>query len=156
MKFERKMCNKLRSRSNRGQALVEFTLTIFIVLFVIFLIIEFCMALYAWNVLGDAAREGVRYAIVHGANNTNCSGGPSGTPPGCDPSGDNVKAVVQDYAQYSLKDVSGMTVTVQYPDGSNEPQNRVKVAISYPYVPWFSTIPWIGTLRTSAEGRIVN
>ncbi len=149
------MCNSLRLRSRRGQALVEFALTIFVVLFVVFIIIEFCMALYAWNVLGNAAREGVRYAIVHGANNTNCSGGPSGTPPGCDPNGNNVKAVVQNYAKYSLKNVSGMTVTVQYVDGSNAPPNRVKVDVSYPYVPWFS-MPWIGTLRTSAEGRIVN
>jgi hypothetical protein len=155
MKFERNMSNSSRLRRERGQALVEFALTIFIILFVIFVMIEFCMALYAWNVLGDAAREGVRYAIVHGANNTNCSGGPSGTPPGCDPNADNVKAVVQDYAQYSLKDVSGMTVTVQYLDGSNAPSNRVKVDISYPYVPWFS-IPWISTLKTSAQGRIVN
>ena len=136
--------------------MVEFALTIFIVLFVVFMLIEFCTALYAFNVLGDAAREGVRYAIVHGSNNTNCSGGDgTATPPGCDPSADNVKAVVQDYARYSLKDVSGMTVTVTYLDGSNQPQNRVKVDVSYPYVPWIS-VPSIGTLRTSAQSRIIN
>ena len=147
--------SKLRSRTKRrGATQIEFVLSIFIVIFVIFGIIEISTAVYALNVLGDAAREGVRYAIVHGSGNTNCSGGVS--PSGCDPTGTNVSAVVQDYAKYSLHDTSSMTVNVSYVDGNNDPQSLVKVDVSYPYIAWIK-LPWpTPTLRASAQGRIVH
>jgi Flp pilus assembly protein TadG len=148
----------------RGSSQIEFLLSFLIVIFVIYGVIEISMAVYAMNVLGDAAREGVRYAIVHGFNtdSANCSG-PGHTPACADATGANVEAKVRDYARFSLHDTSGMTVNVQYLDGTVDPAGtatgtspRVQVDISYTYVPWIN-LPWTSpVLKASAQGRIVN
>jgi Flp pilus assembly protein TadG len=148
-------------RSKRGAAQIEFVLTIFIVLFVMWGLIEISMAVYTMVVLGDAAKEGVRYAIVHGVNNTGCSGpvDPARSNPSCtspDTSGANIVAVVRDYAQYSLHNTSTLPVVVTYPDSNNNPLSRVQVSVTYNYVPWINLPGTTPTLRAYAEGRIVH
>ena len=140
---------------------MEFILSIFMMMFVIFWIWELVMAVYTKNVLADAAKEGVRYAIVHGQGNSNCSG--PNTPACPDTTGANVISQVQSYAQMTLHDTSAMTVTVQYLDdaGGNattvDPNTRVRVEVSYVYVPYIPSLPWVApTLNAVAEGRIVN
>ena len=134
-------------------------------------ILEMFMLLHTYNVLADAAKEGVRYAIVHGANNPQglappCTAGtcpdllgpaaPAGTVPGYN----STYGVVKTFAQMSLHDVSGMTVTATYPDGtaatSNKTPNRVQIVVSYPYQPFFG-LGWPTiTVNAAAEGRIMN
>jgi Flp pilus assembly protein TadG len=133
--------------------LIEFSLSIWLLFLMTFLIFEFCMSVYTYSVLGDAAREGVRYAIVHGTDSTTCSG-PS---TGCgDSTGSNVISVVKSYATISFHDVSGMTVTPSWPDGSCAPSSRVIVTISYPYVAYL-ILPGFNspTMQVTAEGRVV-
>ncbi len=139
---------------------MEFALSIFTMMFVIFWIWEVVFAVYTKTVLADAAKEGVRYAIVHGKGNSNCSG--PNTPACPDPTGANVVSNVQSYAQLTLHDTSSMTVTVQYLNNTggsatNVDQNtRVRVAVSYTYVPYIP-VPWVSpTLNAVAEGRIVH
>src|SRR5258707_4653153 len=97
-------------RSEAGQALIEFAL---IAVFLILLIVgffELVLMVHTYNVLADSAKEGVRYAIVHGAANTG----------GCGPAscaaitGAPGTGVVKTYAQYSLHDTTPMTVTLDY------------------------------------------
>lgn len=138
-------------RDDHGQASVEFVLAIvFLVLFIIG-ILELLLMVYTYSVLADSAKEGVRYAIVHGSGNSVASGpacpcsaidGPPGT------------GAVKTYAQYSLHDTSTMTVTVTYPDTSNDPPSRVRVAVSYPYQPFFGFGWPTVTVNAAAEGRI--
>jgi Flp pilus assembly protein TadG len=151
-------------KPTRGAAQIEFLLSFFTIMFVIYGVIEICMAVYAMNVLGDAAREGVRYAIVHGFNTSaaNCSG-PDHTPACSDVTGANVEAKVREYARFSLHDTTAMTVAVLYLDDTVDPTHtatgtspRVQVNVSYNYVPWIK-LPWVSpTLKASAQGRIVN
>ena len=61
-------------RADRGAVEIEFVLSILTVLFTMFWMWEVVMAVYTYSVISDAAREGVRYAIVHGLKNQNCSG----------------------------------------------------------------------------------
>lgn len=133
-------------------------------LFILLLIvgfIEMVLFLHTYNVLADSAKEGIRYAIVHGSNNTSPSG------PACPCSaidGDPGTGVVKTYAQYSLHYVSGtaMTVTVDYNPGSangaiacNNSPCLVRVTVSYPYRPFFG-LGWPSvTVNAAAEGRIV-
>ena len=140
------------ARDDGGTALLEFTLSVWMLLLVVFLIFEFCMTVYTYSVLGDAAREGVRYALVHGTDSGSCSG-PS---MGCDSSGAAITAVVNSYATVSFHDTSGMTVTPSWPDGTSTPSSRVIVSIAYPYVPYLQ-IPGFNspTMHVTAEGRIV-
>jgi len=136
-----------------GNALLEFSLSVWTLLLMTFLIFEFCMMVYTYSVLGDAAREGVRYAIVHGTDNSSCSGPSSGCG---DTSGSNVTAVVNSYAAVSFHDTSGMTVTPSWPDGTSTPASRVVVTITYPYIPYLDLGVFnVPTMTVVAEGRIV-
>lgn len=113
---------------------------------------EICMMTYTDGVLGDAARLGVRYAIVHGTDSTNCSG-PS---TGCgDPSGLNVAQVVSSDAQISFHDMSKLSVTVSYPDGTSTPNSHVRISVAYTYVPYINYAALAQNLTATAEGVIV-
>lgn len=150
----RRLCSR-RVGEERGQAQVEFALSIMVVLLVVFFAWELLMALYTASVLADAAKEGVRYAIVHGSNSSLCSGPNPSNPCASDPAAAEVVNVVKTYARASLHDISAIDVNVSYPDGSNDPPNRVSVVITYSYVPYIK-VPFTPTLRTKAAGRIVN
>jgi hypothetical protein len=138
----------------RGAVAIEAILSILTVLFVIFWTFEIVMAVYYYAVLSNAAREGVRYAVVHGSNNSNCSGTPkSGVSTSCaspDASAANVKSQVQNYAG-----ISGLTVNVTYPDGNNTPPSRVRVFVSTPIVTYFASLSSF-SFNATAQGRIVN
>ena len=77
-----------------GSLLIEFSISIWALLLMVFLIFEFCMSLYTYSVLSNAAREGVRYAIVHGSDSSTCSGPSSGC---ADTTGGNVTSVVTSF-----------------------------------------------------------
>jgi Flp pilus assembly protein TadG len=53
-----------RIRNKKGQALIETALSIFILFLLVFGIIEFGRAMYTKNTLNNAARAGVRQAVV--------------------------------------------------------------------------------------------
>jgi len=136
-----------------GSALLEFALSVWMMLWVTFLIFEFCMLVYTYSVLANAAREGVRYAVVHGTTNTSCSG-PSN---GCgDASGGNVIAVVRGYAALSFHDLRAMTVSPSWPDGKSTPGSRIVVTVSYPYISYLQLPGFVSPNMTiNAESRIV-
>ena len=154
--------------SARGQAQVEFALVIVFLMILILSMVELLTLMHTYNVLADAAKEGLRYAIVHGTANSTPSGptcpctdidGPAG-PPGTVPGYGSGYGVVKTYAQYSLHDMTGLTVTVTYPDiaspPANKAPNRVQVVIAYPYHPFFN-LGWPTlTVNAAAEGRIMN
>ncbi len=149
-------------REAKGQAQFEFLISILTIMFTLFWMFELIMAVYTMNVLSDAAKEGVRCAILHGTWQA--------TPPAClpaDPSINNptgpptncpdVSGLVTNYAKYSLHDISGMTVNVTYPDGGATPcvaLQRVRVDVQYPYVA-FIKLPLNLTMHGSAEGRFI-
>jgi hypothetical protein len=153
-----------RSREERGQSLVEFALTILFIFLLFVGMLEMIFLMYAYNTLADSAKEGVRYAIVHGTGNTICSGPglPSGTPPIVCPdlTGLNVKNVVNNFAGLSMQ--SGSTVTVDYNPSNangvlcNVPGCMVQVRVSQTYQPLFG-LGWPSvTLYAAADGRIMN
>jgi Flp pilus assembly protein TadG len=51
-------------KSERGQALVELALTLPMLLVVMFVVIEFGRALFQYNILAQATREGARVGVV--------------------------------------------------------------------------------------------
>ncbi len=133
--------------------LIEFSFSVWALFLVSFLIFEFCMMIYTYSVLANAAREGVRYAIVHGTDSPTCSGPSSGC---ADSTGSNVSSVVQGYAAVSFHDLTNMTVTPSWPDAASTPSSRVLVTISYPYIAYFSLPGFHSpTMQVTAEGRIV-
>jgi Flp pilus assembly protein TadG len=146
--------------AERGQSSVEFALMAIFILLLIVGFIEMVLFLHTYSVLADSAKEGIRYAIVHGADNTSASG------PTCPCSaidGAPGTGVVKTYAKYSLHDTSKMTVTVDYnPNSANGAKAcnvalcMVRVTVSYLYQPFFGLgWPKNVTVNAAADGRIV-
>jgi Flp pilus assembly protein TadG len=127
-----------RIRRQRGQSLLETAMMIVVIFNVVFWIFELGWMMYTYSVMADAANEGVRYAIVH-------SGGDTG----------GAQARVTTFARTSLHDVSALSTSVTFPDGNSSPPNRVRVTVSYTYVPWLRQFITTPTMHTYAEGRMI-
>jgi Flp pilus assembly protein TadG len=157
----------------RGQATIEFLLTFLMVFMLFVAIMEMILLVHTYSVLADSAKEGLRYAIVHGSSNSQSSGptcpcaaidGPA-APLGTIPGYGSTYGVVRTFAQMSLHDVSSgkMTVTADYnPNGDNgknacnDPGCLVRITVAYPYSAFFG-LGWPKiTVNAAAEGRIVN
>ncbi len=111
---------------------------IVVIFTVVFWVFELGWLMYTYSVLADAVNEGVRYAIVH-------SGG--------DVAGTQAK--VKAFAGTSLHDVSAITPSVTFPDGNSAPPNRVRVTVTYTYIPYLPKFITAPTMKTYAEGRMV-
>jgi Flp pilus assembly protein TadG len=146
---------KKRLSREGGQSTVEFALTTVFIVLLILGTIEFIMIIYTYNAMAGAAKEGVRYAIVHGSNNSLPSGPATGTGSNCATNITAVTTTVRTYAKISFHNVSGMTVSVCYLDGNNQPPNRVQVKVFYPYITWFKQKWAVPQINAAAEGRIV-
>jgi len=159
-------------KQERGQSLVEFALTILLVFIVFVSMLEMIFLMYAYNTLGDAAKEGVRYAIVHGTGSSTVNGGagcsgpglPAATPPvTCSTSPyPNVQNWVVNFAALSMQNVVAGDVTVDYNPNSangttcNKPGCLVRVSVQKTYRPFFG-LEWpTVTLYAAADGRIMN
>jgi len=132
-------------RRERGQAVIEFALTIGFLVILMVSMLELTLFMYNYAVLTDAAKEGVRYAMVHGSSGSNPSG--QGT-------SESVTSTVQAFLSASVHNVSNTSVDVEYPDGSNNPGNRVQVTVSYPYNPLFLADWATITISANSVGRI--
>jgi Flp pilus assembly protein TadG len=152
------MIRRIRNRKEKGQALVEFALTAVFVVLLIAGAVEIIVMIYTYTVLAASAKEGVRYAIVHGTGvgASTCSGPGGGGTTCTDSTAANVKAAVSKYSAFSLHDSTaiGNGVTVNYPDSSSVSPNRVQVTVAYVYQPLFG-LGWPTiTVNAAAEGRI--
>ncbi|MGH8011620.1 MAG: TadE/TadG family type IV pilus assembly protein [Candidatus Binataceae bacterium] len=58
-------------KAKRGQSVLEFALAISVFILVAFAAMQLAYAVYSYNMVCAAAREGVRYAIVHYSGNAN-------------------------------------------------------------------------------------
>ena len=118
------LLRRVLHRDERGQALVEFALTLPIVLLVVTGLFDVARAVWQENTLAYAAREGTRYAIVHGA----ASSSPVGPN---NPNEPNISAVVRN----ASVGVYNITVTTTWVDGNNNRNSRIQVDASAPFVP---------------------
>lgn len=123
-------------KNDHGQSLVEFALTLPMLLVVMFMVTEFGRALYQYNVLAQSAREGVRVAVVSGADQAQANG----------------EARIDDFLAgtgINPGDLTTRTVTVN----ENYNETGTKVAIATVEMPF----QWIlqGDMPTNPDGRAV-
>lgn len=133
-------------RDARGQGLVEFSLVAVLATMLIFGVVEMCRLVLVYTTIGNAARIGVRYAMVHGAN--------SSISP-------QVQNVVNTYLRAGTVNTASATVGVTYPDpigsltsGCTAAGCRVTVTVSYPYDVFVNYFPIHVTLGTTSQGVI--
>ena len=118
-------------RGDRAQALVEFAFVLPIFLLVVTGLIDVARAVWEENTLAYAAREGTRYAIVHGAGGNPRVGPVSSTVNPTVYNTGNIVTVVRNAAI----GVGAVDVTVNYPDGGNDRSQRVVVDATAQFVP---------------------
>jgi Flp pilus assembly protein TadG len=108
------------SRNPAGQTMAEFAMVASVFFLLLFCIIEMSYAVYNYNTVCTAAREAVRYAIVHSPT--------SATPA--------TTAQIQQIAINSAVSLnpSHLTVNVSWPADANLPsQQDAQVQVSYQY-----------------------
>ena len=137
--------------SARAQALVEFAIAAPIFFLILFGIIDFGRYVYYTQVLNNAAREGTRYAIVHGENGIPPTGPPD------DPSGADVIEVVRDYAVgvIGLEDTSVLDIQVAW-DPDNTRDSRVSVTIDYAFHSVMPLVPIPPISVRGASSLVIN
>ncbi len=146
---------RARQRS-KGQAAVEFAFVFMFVFLMFMALLELIFLMHAYNTLADSAKEGVRYAIVHGTGNSGCSG-PGTTSVACAGAPyPLVQGAVTKFTSLSLHNVTASNVTVTYPEACNTPGCLVRVTVNYNYQPLFG-MGWPSvTIYAAADGRIMN
>ena len=118
-------------RDDAAQSLVEFALVLPIFLLLVTGIFDVARAVWQENTLAYAAREGTRYAIVHGS-----AGSPVVGPcTSClNPTTNNLGNLVNAVTLNAIG-VYNIDVTIDYPDGDNQRNHRVTVDATAPFVP---------------------
>jgi Flp pilus assembly protein TadG len=112
-----------------------------IVFFVmVFGVVDIARAVWNYNTLAQATREGTRYAIVHGS----LSPDPASTADQQD-----VIDQVEEFA--GGLDLTQLNVTASWPDGSNEPGERVTVESTYTYTPIFGFFDFVSIPMSSSS-----
>jgi Flp pilus assembly protein TadG len=158
-----------RGGGRRGQALVEFALIAPIFFLLVFGLIEFGRAVYTIQILDNAAREGARYAIVHGAS-SNCPSGPmpNGDANYCDPAGTKIASVVRrtaigvggvnssDLVVTSRWCANVNTCTSGLGNGTNARNQSVVVRVAYTYRTLLPLVPLPDFTLTGGSTLVIN
>ena len=135
-------CSLLSRYRSAGQAMVEFAMAATVFLLLMFAIIELAMVVYSYNTISHAARECVRYAIVH-------------SPTGPDPSSTSqIQKVTVLYADLPAPNqLLPGDVSVTFPADPNLPSEQdaqCTVSLNYslriPFLP-SKTLPLTATAR---------
>jgi Flp pilus assembly protein TadG len=144
---------------NEGSALVEMGLVCGILFAMLFGIIEFSLALYTYNYVSDAARDGSRYAIVRGSS---CS-----VLTNCNATAAQIQSYVQSLGYPGMNSANTTVTTTWYSPSTTSPLTwtlcgttcnapgdavRVKVVYSFPL-----SIPFVpkSTLSLQSTSQMV-
>lgn len=128
-----------RFRSERGSTMVEGALCLMVFLMMIFGIMDFGRAVFAYNSISWAAREGARYAMVRGSSSGH-------------------QATATDVKNYVLSRTVGMVSsdigvsTTWNPDASAG--STVSVAVTYSFTPFGPYMP-AGPLSLKSTSKMV-
>ena len=136
-----------------GQTLVEFSLVAFLSVMMLLFVVEMGRVLLVYAAVANAAREGVRYAIVHGSTRTAGSGQTNAAGPSSNPA--QVLTVINNFAGIAPLTTSLLVINVTYPGASNAPGQTVNVTVVYPYDPMITYFPLTMRLGSASQGVIL-
>lgn len=133
-------CGRELRRGESAESMVSFALSVSILFGFIFGLTTMCLAFYTYEWISEIAREGARYAIVHGSTCETSSGS------SCTLATSDINTYVQNIG---FPNVAGGTLAVNttFPDGGEVPDtDRVEVNVTYTF-PW--DIPFLGSRNIS-------
>ena len=137
----------------RGQTLVEFSVVAVLTVIMLLFVVEMGRMLLVYTTVANAARAGVRYAIVHGSTRLAGATIDNASGPGADPT--QVVTVVKNFASGGLLTTSRLVVHVTYPGASNAPGQPVNITVVYPYDPLTTYFSRTLRLGSATQGIIV-
>ncbi len=139
----------------RGQAMVEFSLVTLLTVIMLLFIVELSRMVLVYTTVANAARAGLRYAMVHGSSRptTGCLAVDCASGPGNNPGA--VVTVIDNFAGAGLLTTSLLVINVTYPDASNAPGETVNITVVYPYDPLITYFTKTLRLGSAAQGVIV-
>jgi Flp pilus assembly protein TadG len=111
------------ARSEDGQAIVEAAITLPIIVFFVFTMIEVCLVFYSYCMISECAREGTRYAVVHGSACETASNA------SCTKTAAQVNTYVQTLGWPNLG-MGALTANTTFPSGQTQ-GNPVTVTVTY-------------------------
>jgi Flp pilus assembly protein TadG len=129
-----------RKHSQRGASILEFGLAFLVFFSALYGIMEFGRIVASYNIISGAAREGARYAMVHGSASGSVA------------TASDIQDVVRNWA-IGL-DTSAVVVATTWTPG-NAPGSQVKVKASYTVTPFTGLILPNGiTVQSSSQMSI--
>lgn len=133
-------------RCEAGQAVVEFALTVPVLLLLLIGLVDMGRGFQAYTSLGNAVREAAREAAVHGAD-ASVKWGPAAN------DANVVTAVRKRISGIPTQDVA---VTSQWPSGSNAAGKEVVVGATYAFRPIAFALlgGWGVTLSATTRARV--
>ena len=144
---------------DRGQSLVEFALLLPLMLLIITGLFDVARAVWEENTLAYAAREGTRYAIVHGTNGFPAADTSDPGNPTCSPGDLVICTNIPNVVRQAAIGVPNITVTVTYPKtypgltlGCADRNCPVSVEASAPFVPLPSQYLLNGAFQITLRG----
>ena len=139
----------------RGQTLVEFSVVALLTVLMLLFVVEMGRMLLIYTTVANAARAGVRYAIVHGSTRAVGSTVDSASGPGNNPQ--QVLTVVKNFASAAPLTASLLVINVTYPGVGilNAPGQPVNITVVYPYDPLTTYFSKTLRLGSAAQGIIV-
>jgi Flp pilus assembly protein TadG len=121
------------SRRRRGATAVELAVVLIIFLTLVFGMLDLGLGVLRYHVLAQSSRQIARQAIVHGSLATKLGTWGPTSYTGTGASSDGVgEALRPNLAKF---DPSEVNVQVEWIDGGNDPDQRVRVTVTSPYKP---------------------
>jgi Flp pilus assembly protein TadG len=141
-----------RVENERGTNLVEYAIVLTLLLMVLFGLIDFGRALYAYHFVSNAAREGTRYAMVRGSTCT----------PGCTATSSDIQSYLKNVP--TGIDPTQLTVTPTWPGtnptctGGNPkaPGCVVEVQVSYNFNFMLPFLPKSTVVMQSSSQMVIS
>jgi Flp pilus assembly protein TadG len=109
-----------------GQSTVELAIALPFLLSFIFGLMQVCIAFYIYESMSELAREGTRYAMVHGASCVTSSSA------SCTATAAEIESYVNSIGLLN-SGAAPMTVTASFPDGNENVGSRVQVVVKYTF-----------------------
>jgi len=128
--------------TERGQSLVEFAISLTVIMMLLAGAVEFGIALFQFVQLRDAAQEGALYGSIHPGDDT------------------NIEARIRSasLSPINLQNDPDVTIVITYPDGAPNCEGKgIQVEVSYPHrigMPFIG--PIIGSNTIPLTGRVTD
>jgi Flp pilus assembly protein TadG len=131
-----------KKKGERGNYAIEFGLCFVLFFSVLLGILDVTRGIYAYSFLAGAAKEGSRYAMVHGSST------------GSKASSSDVQGVVQKWL-IGMVDPTSATVTTSWNPPSGNPGSLVTVNVQYTYTPITSFLVGAWTLKSTSQTMVI-